>query len=96
MTLKRSKVKCLHAFIRHKYVFYISTVGLSELMYRVPAPNFKKYPNFELYAAVTSLLAEDWSHNTIGLEVPPTYNHKQNLKGLSKINFKLSCIKENL
>ena len=56
----------------------------------------KKWPKSDLLEATSDLEIEGQGHKTIALVALPIYTHIPNLKGLTKIFFKLSCPKRNL
>ena len=56
----------------------------------------KKWPKSDLYKATSDLEIEGQGHRTIMFVALPIYTYIPNLKGLTKIFFKLSCPKGNL
>ena len=58
--------------------------------------NVRKWPNSDLLEATSDLEIEGQGHKTIVFVALAIYTHIPNLKGLTKIFFKLSCPKGNL
>ena len=58
--------------------------------------NVKKWPKSDPLDATSDLEIEGQGHKTIAFVVLPIYTHIPNLKGLTKIFFKLSRLKGNL
>ena len=56
----------------------------------------KKWLKSDLYEATSDLEIEGQGHKTIAFVALPIYTHIPNLKGLTKIFFKLSRLKGNL
>ena len=58
--------------------------------------NVKKWPKSDLQEATSDLEIEDQGDKTIAFVALPIYTHIPNLKGVTKIFFKLSRPKGNL
>ena len=56
-------------------------------------PKCEKWPKSDLYEATSDLEIEGQGHKTIVFVALPIYTHIPNLKGLTKIFFKLSRLK---
>ena len=94
-SMKSFKVKFMHAYRGHIYVLYILAIGWSNFLHENWAKIWKM-------AKIWPLRGHQWprnwrsrSQNNRSMALP-IYTHIPNLKGRTKIMFKLSCPKGSL